>query len=241
MTLRTILLAGIATLLTGELGAQLPQSIIQNDRHFTPPQDPLVLSRTVWRSLPDGKHIMVRRRYEVRIAVEGDGYVVNGALLDTLVEAPPPVAMLAELERKRTDAGPFPLRLDRRGLITASNAAAGDATARANAALAGAMILNQSPQVAALRNKSLEGLNRVLASANGGGVWPVDLFNPARNRHHEVRRVPLPSGSLGEVDVSIHVEWPGLGDLPQQFERTVITRLDGSERVSREVWTFGNL
>lgn len=239
MKLRTLLLAGIAALLPATLGAQQAPSATQNTRHFAPPQNPLVLSRTVWRSLPDGKNIMVRRRYQVRIAADGDGYLVDGALLDTVVEAPPPVAMLADIERKRPDAGPFPLRLDRHGLITGTNAAPADSAARAEVARAAAQILNQTPQSAPLRGKSMDALNRVLASANGGTAWPVDLFNPARNSHHEVRRVPLPGGSQGEIDVSISVERPQLGQLPQQFERTVITRLDGSERISREVWTIG--
>lgn len=239
MKLRTILLAGITALLPTMLGAQQAQPAAQNTRHFAPPQNSLVLSRTVWRSLPDGKNIMVRRRYEVRIAADGDGYLVNGALLDTVVEAPPPVAMLAELERKRPDAGPFPLRLDRHGQITGTNAVKADSAAQAETARTAAQILKQAPQAASLRNKSLEALNRALASANGGTGWPVDLFNPARNSHHELRRVPLPGGNQGEIDVLINVERPELGQLPQQFERTVITRLDGSERISREVWTIG--
>ena len=241
MTLRTILLASIATLLPVTVAAEPTQPPAQNTRHFSPPQNPLVLSRTVWRSLPDGKNIMVRRRYEVRIAADGDGYLVNGALLDTVVEAPPPVAMLAELERKRPDAGPFPLRLDRHGLITGSSAAPADSSARADAARGAAMILKQATQAGALRDKSLEALNRVLASSNGGVGWPVDLFNPASNSRHEVRRVPLPDGSAGEIDVSINVDRADAAQLPQQFERTVVTRLDGSERSSREVWTIGQL
>ena len=240
MTVRTLLLAGIATLLPTGLAAQQPQSIASGVKNFAPPQKPLVLSRTVWRSLPDGKHIMVKRSYEVRIAADGDGYVVDGALIDTVVEAPPPVALLADLERKRVDAGPFPLRLDRHGQITGTNAAASDRAARSEAARASALILNQARQSDARGAGSMEALNRILAAANGGAAWPVDLFNPARNRHHEVRRVPLPSGNQGEVDVSINVASPEPGNLPQQFERTVITRLDGSERISREVWTFDN-
>lgn len=239
MTLRTILLAGIATLLPATLGAEPTQPQTQNTRHFSPPQNPLVLSRTVWRSLPDGKNIMVRRRYEVRIAADGDGYLVDGALLDTVVEAPPPVAVLAELERKRPDAGPFPLRLDRHGQITGTSAAPLDSAARTDAARGAAMILKQATQAGALRDKSMEALNRVLASSNGGVAWPVDLFNPARSSHHEVRRVPLPGGAEGEIDVSINVDRAGAGQLPQQFERTVVTRIDGSERISREVWTIG--
>lgn len=240
MTVRTLLLAGIATLLPVELAAQQPQTLAQGTKNFAPPQNPLVLSRTVWRSLPDGKHIMVRRSYEVRIAVEGDGYVVDGALIDTVVEAPPPVAMLADLERKRPEAGPFPLRLDRHGQITGTNAESAEKSARAEAARTSAIIINQVGRNALPRAESLAALNRVLAAANGGAAWPVDLFNPTRNRHHEVRRVALPSGNQGEVDVSINVERTTAGDLPQQFERTVITRLDGSERISREVWAFNN-
>lgn len=238
MTLRGILLASIATLMPATLDAQPAQPAAQKGHHFVPPQNSLVLSRTVWRSLPDGKNIMVRRRYEVRIAADGDGYLVDGALLDTEVDAPPPVAMLAELERKRPDAGPFPLRLDRHGMITGSNTAPLDAAARAEATRSAALILKQANQVAPLRTKAMDALSRVLSSANGGTAWPVDLFNPARTSHHEVRRVPLPGGSEGEVDVSISVDRPDLSQLPQQFERTVVTRLDGSERISREVWTI---
>ncbi len=238
MSLRTILLAGIATLLPVELGAQQPQATAQGMNNFSPPPNPLVLSRTVWRSLPDGKHIMVQRNYEVRFAAEGDGYIVDGALIDTVVEAPPPVAMLADLERSRADAGPFPLHLDRQGQIIKTSADVADRTARTEATRTSALILNQLGRSTLPRVESLEALNRVLAAANGGAAWPVDLFNPTRNRHHEIRKVALPTGNQGEVDVSISVEASSPGNLPQQFERMVITRLGSSERVSREVWSF---
>ncbi|WP_305700402.1 hypothetical protein [Novosphingobium sp.] len=227
-------------MLPGSLGAQQAKLTAQNARHFAPPQTPVVLSRTIWRSLPDGKNIMVRRSYEVRIAALDDGYLVNGALLDTVVEAPPPVAMLAELERKRPDAGPFPLRLDRHGIITEVAESPADGAARADATRGSALILKKAAQSGDAQDKALAVLTRVLSSTSGSAAWPIDLFNPAQNNRHEVRRVPLPGGASGEVDVSINVQRPGPGPLPELFERTVITRLDGSERTSREVWTIGS-
>lgn len=246
MSARALLLAGIAALLPGSLAAQQAQVAPPSGKQFTPPQSPLVLSRTVWRSLPDGKHIMVRRRYAVRFSADGDGYVVDGNLIDATVEAPPRVEMLAELERRRPDTALFPMRLDRDGLIQGEAGPRAEPPGRADAAHGSERILANSELAAAARKQASATLAQVLAAANAGAAWPADLFNPRRVRHHETRRIPLPGGTEGEIDVSIKVAGNVAGNmatssetvLPQQFERTVITTLDGSQRITRELWTI---
>lgn len=242
MSARALLLAGIAALLPGSLAAQQAHVAPPSGKQFAPPQSPLVLSRTIWRSLPDGKHIMVRRRYAVRFSADGDGYVVDGNLIDATVEAPPRVEMLAELERRRPDTALFPMRLDRDGLIKGEAGPRAELPGRADAAHGSERILANSELAAAARKQASATLAQVLAAANAGAAWPADLFNPRRVRHHETRRIPLPGGTEGEIDVSINVAG-NVADsdgtaLPQQFERTVTTTLDGSQRITRELWTI---
>lgn len=243
MNARTLLLAGIAAMLPAALGAQQAQVAAPSGRQFTPPQSPLVLSRTVWRSLPDGKHIMVRRRYAVKISSDGDGYVVDGNLIDATVEAPPRVQLLAELERRRPDTALFPMRLDRNGLIRGPAGSRPEPLVQSDAAHGTNGILAGSGLTPAAREQASAMLGSVLSAASAGAAWPADLFNPLRARSHETRRIPLPGGSEGEVDVSINVAGNVAGGagftLPQQFERTVVTTLEGSQRTTREVWTIG--
>jgi hypothetical protein len=81
-------------------------------------------------------------------------------------------------------------------------------------------------------------LNQVVLAGNGGTAWPSDLFNPIQAESIETRDIALPDGSRGWINITIRSEGVTLISLPQQFERTVITELSGTRRISRETWTF---
>ena len=65
---------------------------------FAPPQSSLVLTRELRRPLADGKEVVTRRSYEIAIVHDGDGYRVDGRLIDVEVDAPPALRALSTLE-----------------------------------------------------------------------------------------------------------------------------------------------
>ena len=94
----------------------------------------MVLSRTVIRELTGGNQIVVTRSFRVQFVASADGFVLTGTPIAVNVEVPPLLAQLGELERRRSDSGPFPIRIDRHGLIqTAAIGASADAGVRQNA------------------------------------------------------------------------------------------------------------
>lgn len=205
---------------------------------FTPPSGPIVLTRTVWRELHDGQAIRVSRSYAVTIRPDGAGYVVDGALIDSAVEAPAAVAALAELERKRVETGVFPIRLDRSGRILARSVPPSSAPGHAETRATGETLLAAAlpPQV---RQQASGVLGQVIGAARPGTAWPTDLFNPAAAEHQQIREVRLPGGARGQVAVATSVERRQPGQVPHSFERTVTTSLGGTDSITLEQWTMG--
>ncbi len=238
MSPRALLLAGVGALLplAGSAGAGPPPA---TGERFIPPSEPMVLTRTVWRSLFDGQQIKVVRSYAVQIEPSGDGYTVDGSLIDSTVDAPAPLAMLADYERQRPDVGLFPLRLDQHGQILEAPAQpipapmVSELTSRGGAMIAGATVSAEAKQ----RTRVL--LNQVIAASRGGFNWPSDLFNPASSNREQHREVALPDGEKGEVVVSVTFDRPDPAAPPRTVERTVKTILQGTTSVSREQWTIG--
>ena len=118
MRASVLLLAGVAAL-APVLGAQwVDQASAQAPRaQFAPPTTPMVLSRTVIRELSGGLQIVVKRSFRVQFVQSAGGFMLTGTPLDVSVEVPPALAKLGELERRRSEAGPFPILLDSRGMI----------------------------------------------------------------------------------------------------------------------------
>lgn len=203
---------------------------------FHPPEAPVLLTRELRKTLPDGKEIVSRRRYAVRFVPQGAGYRVDGELVGAEVEAPPELARLAEVERTRSDAGLFPLTLDRSGMIVAQQgdhdpAAEARTLAEAKVFLAGQADLSDADRAAALAM-----VVKLQAQARAvGGNWPADLFRPAEGERQESRELPLPDGSAGKVTVTIAARDTSDG-LLAQLRRSVVTELAGTSRLSTETW-----
>lgn len=204
---------------------------------FAPPER-AILTRTVWRYLSDGQQIVVTRRYAVAFAPAGEGYRLDGALIEARVDAPSDLAAFAEMERRRPDTTTFPIVLDKAGRIL-SDGRAPDPAAREQAAslarktIGGAAIDDQTRS---------EALSQVTALSAMSAITPVpgDLFQPRPGERRETRKLALPGGAEGEVEVAMRVDVAGEGSLPQQIERVVTTRLAGTTKVSREVWSFAS-
>ena len=187
--------------------------------------------------LSDGKQVVTRRTYNVRITPNGDGFRVDGNLVDVAVEAPETLRDLAEIERKRPDTGMFPMRLDSGGMLLPGK---------------GPQSHKSTSEAVALVSKKLDamdltGPNKLQAQAfvgqfrerQGLSQWPSDLFRPAPGKRRETRTIPLANGTQGQVTVDVEATITGTTGLLSSFSRTVTTRFDGDSRVSYEIWTLG--
>jgi hypothetical protein len=237
MRLRVLLLAGAAALMpaatswnSADAAAQLAAA------PFSPPTAPMTMTRTLVRTLADGKQVVVTRRFQIRFTPEGDGFRLDGEQTGAEVAAPPALAGLAEIERKRVDKGLFPARLDAQGMIRQAGSAEDPATTRA-AVTQGQQIIAAAPIAADAKRDRGAVLGRVANSATPS-VWPVFLFNPGAQDRVERRKLTLAGGAEGEIEVRITVQGLMTSGLPMVIERTVTTRLSGTSRVTREVWTF---
>lgn len=203
---------------------------------FAPPDDPVVVTRTVWRNLRDGKQIVVHRSYLIEFSANGDGYLVSGRQIASDVEAPPALEPLARLERSRADSHAFPLYLDITGRIRLGPAPAGDATRlsghdAARALIAGAHLSPADEREARTALASL-------TTQESAVPWPLDLFNPRQSSQTDRRTVALADGSIGTLTVTVQAETRRADGLPHKVTRDVISDLGSSRSVSREEWTF---
>ncbi|HMP55521.1 MAG TPA: hypothetical protein PKD92_03005 [Novosphingobium sp.] len=227
-----ILLAGAAAILPATmLSATTPP---EPAARFSPPDAPLRLTRTLRSPLADGKEIVSRRTYEVAIVPDGDGFRVDGTLVEVAVDAPPQLSPIAEIERRRPDTGLFPLRLDGQGLLVPARrpfdrAALNEAAGVANQVLNRELPGGAPPGV-------VDGFVAALETGAGESRWPADLFRPATGKRVERRRIALPDGGSGEVEVEV-VASTGEQDYAR-MERKVTTALGPSKRVTREEWVL---
>lgn len=236
MTIRAILLAGIAAVAPAAVAQAAPPAPALVA--FKPPEGPVMISRTVVRSLVDGKEVRATRRYLVWFRAEASGWRLEGELRDVTVEVPPSLEQFAELERNRAEPGFFPIRLDAAGrLLPRSDPPVGDGS-RAKAVALGEMMIAGALMSPSARNQANTMLTQVVMAGNGGTAWPIDVFSPARAESLESREIAMPDGTRGSINVSIRGEGLVPGGLPQRVERTVLTDLGGSKRTSREIWTF---
>ncbi len=181
---------------------------------------------------------MVKRRFRVQFLPDGDGFVLTGVPIDVIVEVPPVLAMLGELERQRSDQGPFPISIDSQGLIQLEIARedADLLTRKVGQQAANAMI--SAASMPAIRKREGERLLAQLASDPRTSSWPTDLFAASDGERRQHRTVALSDGSQGDIDVLLKVTRLMPGGIPTSFERVITTQLAGTKRVSRELWTL---
>ncbi len=206
---------------------------------FDAPDGTLILTRELRRSLAPGKDIVSRRSYQIHFVREGSGWRVEGTLAKTEVEAPEELAMLAVLEKARKDEGLFPLSLDEQGMIIAQRGASDSTTAQTarSSVLATVEKIGMSGSDEAVATNLVQ---RIASQSSAvGGNWPTDLFRPSATARKQVREVPLPDGKQGRVTVTMKAEPDPRGFL-DQFERQVMTELDGTVRLSRETWRLAS-
>jgi hypothetical protein len=206
---------------------------------FSPPERQLVLTRVLHSPLADGNEVIARRSYAVRITPEGDGFRADGELLGSEVEAPPPLQALAAIERNRPDAGLFPMRLDRKGMLVPSAAAPQSGGGAPNAAAVASRVLEGSKLDSAERAEA-QGFIAQVRSKAARTLWPSDLFRPEPGRRVEKQAFVLPDGGEGRITVEINARADSAPGVLAELERTVVTEMDGSRRVTREEWTISH-
>lgn len=237
MTPSALLLAGVSTLMPLAALAAVPETGTVAAEAFVPPAEPTQLTRSVSRMLPDGKEVVASRTYALRFVRDGAGYRVEGELIESACEAPPALRALAEIERKRSDVGLFPLRLDAAGRIVATGAK-GDVDRHREAAGAVSGKLAASAMTSAEKSQAGGFVAQLVARGGGLAAWPTDLFVAARGERSEVRRLPLAGGGEGTVTVSTKAAGARANGLSATLERTVTTDLGGDRRIVRELWTM---
>ena len=225
------LLAGAAVLLPLAAASAGPPA--ETSARFSPPASRLTLSRTLRSPLADGREIVARRTYALSIVPDGEGFRVNGEEIGCTVEAPESLASLAALERRRSDAGPFPLHLDRNGMVLTKPSRIDNAPLHRASDLADSALEKTLPDPS-LRLALLD----LVATLSAGNqtAWPEDLFRPAATHRVDRRAIALPDGTRGEIEVEI-VSEPG-SEESTRVQRTVTTALGTSRRTTREEWVL---
>jgi hypothetical protein len=228
-----LLLAGAVIL--APTGFPVSPALGAGVKQFEAPEGPLILTRELRRAIAPGKDIVSRRSYAIRFVRQGTGWRVEGTLAKTEVEAPEELAMFAELEKARKDDGLFPLSLDANGMIV-SQQGASDTDAAQNARSAATTSVEKIEMSSSDKVVARHMVQRIVTQGTAlGGNWPVDLFRPTASPREQVRDVPLPDGRKGRVTVTMQAS-PDPRGVMEQFERRVMTELDGTTRLSQETW-----
>ncbi len=218
-------------------GTAIPLHAEAGPAMFAPPEAPLVLTRSLLMPFPDGRQIAVTRKYEVRFSRTETGFRVEGRLLETEVEAPARLSALAEMERRRPEVGLFPVLLDQRGMVFEPSPGSAEAKTTRQAAAGARAIVAKSATPPGLREE-IEGALEGLTSGARRSAWPPFLFNPGNTDRSDSRAVTLSDGTTGTIETRIRVDGLLLGGLPRRVERDVTTHFEGTQRATREVWTF---
>jgi hypothetical protein len=226
-------LVGIAAILpTAAIAAEAPPAAAT----FAPPSTPMLLTRTLRQVLGDGKEVRTRRSYRITFVREETGFRIDGTLAEVAVEAPAGLEALAELERRRPDAGLFPMHLDAQGMIRTKPEPPASAVERQAIELAAAQVGGM--KLPAAEKTEARGFIAQFRTRPSRTPWPQDLFHPVPGRRREQRLIPLPNGLRGEVSTDIDASADSSG-LVSAFTRKVTTDLDGDKRVVFEDWRLG--
>lgn len=235
----TFLLAGVAAA-TASLGAgalATPVAAAHADG-FTPPDQPMILSRMLRRPLPGGAEVLTQRTYQIRFIRSSDGYRIEGKLLKADIEVPARFEVLAQIERNRPDTGLFPMDLDHQGRLLPGKPRRTDDSTLAAAHLARSLIpARLSPH----ETHNAQAFIGTISATPVQTAWPEDLFSPEPGKRSTVETLPMPDGKTGQVSMEIEASVDSRTGLLSQLTRRVTTDLDGSERVTIETWSLAPL
>ncbi|WP_379553087.1 hypothetical protein [Qipengyuania sp. DGS5-3] len=203
----------------------------------TAPQGRRVLERKLVRALPDGKAIIVTRRWQCEFRTGSSGFEVLGQQMGVSVDAPEKLAALAEIEEGRVDAGPFPAQLDQSGrLLDYQPTQSPNAVARA---VDEALLMVEKKDDARQRANAASFLRDLQAAGSTLiSKAPQDLFFPNPGTHRESRAIELPGGGSGSFELTISAEAEAETGVLKSHKRDIVTRVADSERFSSESWSL---
>lgn len=200
------------------------------------PTGPMLLTRSLERSLRDGKSIRVVRNWLVAFEQMAERIAVKGSQRGVSVDAPGKLAAFIELEERRDTNAMFPIILSASGLIV--NAGSGDDAALiADAVKAGEQAIENAAKSAGEKLSAKAGLMRLQqASETYLSTLPGDLFFPSGKEVRQEQEISLGEGVDGHFSLS-YLARPG-DTYPwlATAERQVTTVISGNRRISREIW-----
>ena len=200
------------------------------------PDTPQILTRRIERSLLNDVWLTIRRSWQVHFMRDGHGIVLTGDQVSVEVDAPASLAPIAAIEESRSTAGMWPIRLGESGLIFAAGNGVRAEDLSAAIDMAEEMIAAKPiPQAEKdVQREHLASMQK--AGSNLLDRLPDDLFFPTVGPMRAVRSVELPGGMTGEFELSYAAHAvPGSGWL-DWAERSIVTRLAGTEHIAREFW-----
>lgn len=202
------------------------------------PEAPMILQRRIERALFDGASIIVTRSWEIAFARSGRGITVTGRQIEAQVEAPEKLAKLAQLEEERDTSDMFPILLSPYGRIVGAGSAESDGELARAVEIASGLI-ERSDARGQDKSAVLHYLSALQAA--GGSVvdaLPADLFYPSVGEQGGLRKVDLPNGEQGEIELIRTAQLaPGKAWLGQSI-RKIVTRVAGTSQESREIWNM---
>lgn len=202
------------------------------------PQGPMILCRRIERPLSDGAMIVVIRRWEVSFSRKGQGVLVEGRQVDATVMAPEKLAALARIEEDRNTDDMFPIQLSPDGIVVSTGTADddGDLTKALDAA---ATLVSQSDNPPDAKDAVLHYLAALqTAGSSVSDTLPPDLFFPRGDDRRDLRKISLPNGQMGEIELIRSVQLaPGKNWL-NRLERRIVTRVAQSSQESQEIWSL---
>jgi hypothetical protein len=236
MNRSAILLAGVAAMLPAAVLSE-PVANAEAQQNFSAPDQPVILTRTLRRAMPDGKELVTRRSYSVRFTRENGGYLVEGELVSSEVDAPPALRAIAELERNRPEKNLFPIRLDSLGrMLPSAPRAAAPGSAQGQSLVRSGL---ESSRLSAEEKAQAAAFVQTLLDQGGAMTsWPADLFNPKPGSRKETRQIAIPGGGSGQVTVSTNAHLAENGRLLDRVDRVVVTELGETRRTVSESWTL---
>lgn len=235
---RDVLKWSSASAIGALVGFAAPVAQARSGAAIVTPCNPQILTRSVVRELGDGAAIVVKRAWTIGFVPEVDGWRVSGQQSRVEVDAPAPLAELAEIERTRQASEAFPLLLDAAGRIrrTAPPVLMLDMERVARAAESAIMARGARPgEQAALqlfRAQLQQSANDLISR------FPDDLFFPAGVEVDETHTMELPGGVAGEFNLNYAASADPATGLLVASQRTVTTRIGAKAMRSIERWNL---
>ncbi|TNE33923.1 MAG: hypothetical protein EP350_02990 [Alphaproteobacteria bacterium] len=235
LTRRSVLWATIA--LAVQLGPPLKAQLSERAQ-VELPDSTMILSRRIERPLSDGQMIVMTRSWEVRFARSGQGIAVEGRQIQVDVDAPAKLSELAQIERNRSTDGLFPILLSSDGEIVGAGMI-NEESEISRAAEVAAKLIEQSSKSDQEKRTALYYLNALQAAGSSVvEALPADLFYPVPGEKRDLRKISLPDGHVGEIELirtsqlAPGHEWMG------SSQRKVVTKVAGTSQESLETWTM---